>query len=67
MTARELAGLRQGDAVPPPGSREEREVAHRVVDALHALTAEAVAATHVAAEPPPGARKRWRGLTDLFH
>jgi 1-acyl-sn-glycerol-3-phosphate acyltransferase len=67
MTARELAGQRPGDTVPPPGSREEREAAHRIVSALHALTAEAVAATHVAAEPRPGARKRWRGLTHLFH
>lgn len=67
MTARELAGLSPGDAVPPPGSREEREAAHRVVSALHAHAAEAVSATHVATEPPPGARKRWLGLTHLFH
>ncbi len=67
ITARELAGLLPGDALPATGSREEREAAHRVVSALHALTAEAVAATHVAAEPPPGARKRWRGLTHLFN
>ena len=67
MSGRELAGLRPGDAVPPPGSREEREAAHGVTAALHALTAEAVSATHVATEPPPGARKRWLGLTHLFH
>jgi 1-acyl-sn-glycerol-3-phosphate acyltransferase len=67
VAARDLAGLGPGDALPPPGSREEREAAHRIVAALHALTAGAVAATHNAAEPRPGARKRWRGLTHLFH
>ncbi|MEO8230098.1 MAG: lysophospholipid acyltransferase family protein [Chloroflexota bacterium] len=67
VAARELAGLGPGDAVPAPGSREEREAAHRVVAALHALTAAAVTATHIEAEPRPGARKRWRGLTHLFH
>lgn len=66
-TARELAGLGPGDALPPTGSRDEHEAAHRVVSALHDLTAEAVAATHLATEPAPGARKRWRGLTHLFH
>lgn len=67
VTARELAGLRPEDAVPAPGSREEKESAHRIVAALHALTADAVTATHIAAEPGPGARKRWRGLTHIFH
>ena len=41
--------------------------AHRVVEALHARTAEAVASTHRAVEPPPGSRKPLRRLTHLFH
>lgn len=67
VSARDLAALGPDDPLPPAGSREEREAAHRVTSALHDLTAEAVAATHLETEPAPGARKRWRGLTHLFH
>jgi 1-acyl-sn-glycerol-3-phosphate acyltransferase len=51
---------------PAPGSREEREAAHRIADGIHAATADAVARAHADAEPPAGTRKRWRGLTTLF-
>jgi 1-acyl-sn-glycerol-3-phosphate acyltransferase len=51
---------------PAPGSREEREAAHRVSGALHAATAAAVARAHLDAASPAGARKPWRGLTTLF-
>jgi 1-acyl-sn-glycerol-3-phosphate acyltransferase len=63
---RELAGLAADDPLPAPGSRAEREAAHRVVAALRARAADAVAAAHAAAEPQPGRRKPWRGLTTLF-
>jgi len=67
VTARELAGLEPDEPLPPHEGREEQDAAHRVVEALHALTAEAVASTHRAVEPAPGGRKQWRGLTHLFH
>jgi 1-acyl-sn-glycerol-3-phosphate acyltransferase len=67
LTARELAGLSLADPMPPADSRAERDAAHRVVEALHALTAEAVASTHRAVESPPGSRKHFRRLTHLFH
>jgi hypothetical protein len=63
---RKLAGQHDGDELPA-GSPAEREAAHRVVAALHALTAASVAETHAAAEPEPGTRKRWRWLTGLIH
>jgi 1-acyl-sn-glycerol-3-phosphate acyltransferase len=63
---RELAGLGRDDPLPAPGGREERTAAHRLVEAFHAGTAEAVLAAHLAAEPPPGHRKRGLGLTHLF-
>lgn len=45
---------------------DEREAAHAVATALHALTAEAVAEAHRATEPPPGTARRWRWLTHAF-
>jgi 1-acyl-sn-glycerol-3-phosphate acyltransferase len=45
---------------------DEREAAHAVAVALHALTAEAVAEAHRATEAPPGMAKRWRWLTHAF-
>jgi 1-acyl-sn-glycerol-3-phosphate acyltransferase len=66
VAARELAGIEAGDAIPAPGSRGEREAAHRVAEAFRTRTAEAVAAAHAAAEPPPGTRKRGLRLTTLF-
>lgn len=61
-----LAGLGAGAALLTPGSHEEREAAHRLVEAFHARTAEAVAKAHLDAEPPPGHRKRGLGLTTMF-
>jgi 1-acyl-sn-glycerol-3-phosphate acyltransferase len=62
----ELAGLAPGLAVPPPDSAEERDVTHRATKRLHALTAPAVAETHLAVEPKPGARRSMRWLTHAF-
>ena len=45
----------------------EREVARRVTDALHASTADAVAAAHRDAELMAPRRRRGTGLTRLFH
>ena len=46
--------------------QDERDAAHAVAAALHALTAEAVAEAHRATEPPPGTVRRWRWLTHAF-
>ena len=45
---------------------DERDAAHAVATALHALTAQAVAEAHLATEPPPGTVRRWRWLTHAF-
>jgi 1-acyl-sn-glycerol-3-phosphate acyltransferase len=61
-------GARPPDAIAPsPGSAAERELAHRIVEAFHALTAEAVADAYRSTEPPPGTPKRARWLTHLLH
>jgi len=65
-TARELADLAGDDPLPEPDSAAERETARGIVEALHARTADAVASAHLAAEPAPGTRKRWRWLTHAF-
>jgi 1-acyl-sn-glycerol-3-phosphate acyltransferase len=67
VTARELAGMPDGAALPEPWTGMERAVAHRIVGALRAMTAEPVAAAHLATESPPGVRKRWRWLTTAWH
>jgi 1-acyl-sn-glycerol-3-phosphate acyltransferase len=61
-----LAGLAPDAPIPAPGSHEERVAAHRIAEAFHAVTAEAVAVAHATAEPPPGTRKRGLRLTTLF-
>jgi 1-acyl-sn-glycerol-3-phosphate acyltransferase len=66
VAVRELAGLQPGDRLPEPGSRDERETAHRVAATFRARTAEAVEAANRAADPAPGHRKRGRWLTTLF-
>lgn len=66
VTARELLGIGGEDETPPAGGREERVAAHRIAEELHALTVDAVAAAHRAAEPAPGRRKRGLRLTTLF-
>ena len=67
LSARGLAGLDDAEAPPEPWSAEERAAAHRIVEALHALTAGPVERAHLATEPAPGSRKRWRWLTTAWH
>jgi 1-acyl-sn-glycerol-3-phosphate acyltransferase len=67
VTGRDLAGLAGTDPLPEPWSPEERAAAHRIVAALHELTAGPVAAAHVATELPAGTPKRWRWLTTAWH
>lgn len=64
---RDIAGLPPGAPRPAAGSPGERDIARQVTTGLHALTIEAVASAHRDAEPPPGTRKPWTGLTRLFH
>ena len=66
VAARDLAGLAPGAPVPVAGTHAEREAAHHVAEGFRAHAAEAVAAAHLAAEPPPGTRKRGLRLTTLF-
>jgi 1-acyl-sn-glycerol-3-phosphate acyltransferase len=61
-----LAGLPPGAAAPSPGSREERAAAHAIAEGFRAATALAVDAAWRSAEPRPGAKKRFMGLTHLF-
>jgi 1-acyl-sn-glycerol-3-phosphate acyltransferase len=67
VTGRELAGLAPGSRLPEPWSTAERAAAHRFVAALHAATADPIAASHRATEPPSGRRKQWRWLTTAWH
>jgi 1-acyl-sn-glycerol-3-phosphate acyltransferase len=62
----ELAGIAGTGDPPEPGSTAERDAAHRLTAAFAARVADAVAEVHRAAQPPPGARRRGRFLTDLF-
>jgi hypothetical protein len=57
--------------VPAPAggastAAKERSAAHAIADTLHAVTADAVVRARADAEPPPGSRRRWTGLTTLF-
>ena len=67
VTGRTLAGLADDAPVPEAWSPEERAAAHRIVTALHELTAGPIADAHRATELPPGSRKRWRWLTTAWH
>lgn len=67
VSARDLAGLGADASLPEPWSSAERTAAHKIVIALHELTAAPVGAAHVASELPPGTRKRWRWLTTAWH
>jgi 1-acyl-sn-glycerol-3-phosphate acyltransferase len=67
VSARDLAGLSADAPLPTPWSSAERAVAHRIVTALHDLTAAPVLAVHVATQPPPGTPRRWRWLTTAWH
>lgn len=64
---RTLADAPPSMPAPAPGSREERDLARRVTDALHASTAKAVAEAHRDAERMAPRRRRGTGLTRLFH
>ena len=72
---RALAGIPVDSAAPDapasasalnPGSRDERAAAHALAEGFRASTAAAVAAAHLAAEPPAGTRKRGLRMTTLF-
>jgi 1-acyl-sn-glycerol-3-phosphate acyltransferase len=66
-TARALAGLAQGDAFPPQGTREELALAHRMSDALAEILGPAVEALYPWTVDPPGrARRLRRRLTFLL-
>jgi 1-acyl-sn-glycerol-3-phosphate acyltransferase len=67
LDARQVAGLTEGSPLPPPGSPGERDAAHRIVAAVHELTAASVSETHAAAEAAPEMPRHWRWLTGLFH
>ncbi len=65
-----LAAVGGGKAVPStapePGSAEERRLARRVAEGLHAHTAADVLLAHQGVAPPPDARLRGTRLTHLF-
>lgn len=67
VTARDLAGIAPDGVVPEAWSPDERAAAHRIVERLHALTAEPIAAAHTATITPPGTRRRWRWLQTAWH
>ena len=67
VTWRVLAGLAPDADRPVAWSSAERRVARDVTRALHHLTAEAVTSAHLAVEPDPATRKRWRWLTTAWH
>jgi 1-acyl-sn-glycerol-3-phosphate acyltransferase len=58
----ELAGLRDGEELPPPWSSAERRLAHEIVARLHDRLAGPVALAHAVTSTPPGTRQRWRWL-----
>lgn len=66
VTWQDLAGVPPGSPPPEPWSSAERRVAHRITGRLHERTAPAVERAHLAALPPPGARKRWTWLTTAW-
>lgn len=60
MTARGLAGLAPGAALPQPGSRDELDTARRMSDALTAVLGPAVEALQPWTVDPPGRPRRLR-------
>jgi 1-acyl-sn-glycerol-3-phosphate acyltransferase len=54
------------ERAPAPGSGEERRLARRVSEGLHARTAVDVLRAHQDVAPPPGARVHGTWLTHLF-
>ena len=67
VTARELADIPFDAVLPEPWTSAERDAAHRIVAALHAGTADAIAEAHHLTELPQGSTKRWRWLTTAWH
>ena len=67
VTWQDLADLAPGTDQPAAWSSAERRIAHRVTLAVHERTAAAVEAAHLAIEPGPTTRKRWRWLTTAWH
>ncbi len=66
-SARALAGLDAGTALPAPGSREELEVARRMSDGLAAMLGPAVEELHAwTVDPPSHPRRLRRRLTWLL-
>jgi len=66
LIALDLLGPVAEQTPPAPGTSAERKAARAIAAGLHTRTAADVAAAQQAAEPPPGARKRWRWLTHAF-
>jgi 1-acyl-sn-glycerol-3-phosphate acyltransferase len=59
-TARALAGLGPDEPLPPPDTRAELDVAHRMSEALAAMLGPAVEAIHPWTTDPPEHRRRLR-------
>jgi 1-acyl-sn-glycerol-3-phosphate acyltransferase len=57
-SARTLAGLAPGATLPPVGSRDELDTAHRMSDALAAILGPVVEAIHVGTVDPPTRPRR---------
>jgi 1-acyl-sn-glycerol-3-phosphate acyltransferase len=64
---RDLGGQPPDAIAPVRDSVAERELAHRIVEAFHALTTEPVADAYRSTETPPGTPKRARWLTHVLH
>ena len=59
-SARALAGLAHGAALPEPGSRDEMALAHQMSQALMALIGPVVEELYPWTVDPPGHKRRWR-------
>jgi hypothetical protein len=59
-SARALAGLEPGAALPAEGSREELALGHRMSEALAAILGPAVEALHPGTVDPPSHPRRLR-------
>lgn len=66
-TWRELCGLPPDARPPAPETARERELAHRIVEAVRDRAASDVAEVHRLAEPPAGTTKRLRWLGRILH
>lgn len=66
-SVRELAGLEAGVSLPPAGTREELELAHRISDRLSAILGPVVVELHAwTVDPPSRPRRLRRRLTWLL-